>query len=1005
MGIKGIYKEIGPGERIALSKLAVEHFEKHGRSMRIAIDASIWHFQTQSGKGGSNPALRTLYYRLLRLLSLSIRPLFVFDGPNKPPFKRNAKTGTQAAALPNFITKQLLQLFGFPYHTAPGEAEAECALLQREEIVDAVLSEDVDTMMFGCTVHLRNWSSENVRGNKSPTHVNMYRAETTKQGKSGLDSDGMILIALMSGGDYIPAGIPGCGIKTACEAAKAGFGRDLCKLAKNDAVGFNQWRERLEYELRVNESGFFRARHRTLAAAIPEKFPDKTVLRYYTNPAVSKPDQVIRLRNEIQWDGIVDVPGLRRFVAEAFEWINVSGARKFVRGLAPAMLVDRLCRRYNMNHAHGDWKAQETQEAGIVTTICSRRNHFITDAVPELRIAYTPAEIVHLDWETETPDNDFGNVGDSENEVQEVDDERSRSQSPIKRGASTYDPTAPEKLWVLESYVKFGVPLMVENWEEAMRDPKQIVTRKARERVALSKKRNPPGAMKPGAMDVFVKTMKPGIDRRKPAKELDLPLGVLVPSLAADSIPASAKSPRKGVSKKAQALERPIPLTPKKPSLARVSRSSPRRSSSSFDNHVNPWTLSKRPPETLNTKLPRGTRFSALGIYGSSAPSTPSSSNKPGASDMDNSIQLLTPTSSGSRERHIDDPIQQEVSTLTPSKRVNRKLDFTAEAIPATHSLPGTPESLPSPSMLVSAYQPNLAEGDQHNGAMQQPPGKPAIQKIKRTRELLALRESLEGTWRDVKPWEIERGYVKRVYNSVELDYGNPTGKPNQYILFPLCDVPPLISGALHRIKSETQDEEEMANQPDPKYPTFTALYAHILTLPAPLLPPGKSTSASLTFSISALSLHPTLEVALHILNNDLPSAHFLVRHMQSPPAYEGMFLHGILHRIEGDYDNARAWYDNVCESDIFKSTWPEGKQAALNFIAKIEGLKKNGEGDKEGLEKQSIEEIKKVMEFCKNKFGDQRMEDASAAWVKPDERNRKMAEDMVSGGEGFRDF
>lgn len=80
-----IYGELGPGERIALSKLAVEHFERTGRPLRIAVDISIWQFQIQSGKGGSNPALRTLYYRLLRLLALNIQPLFVFDGPHKPP--------------------------------------------------------------------------------------------------------------------------------------------------------------------------------------------------------------------------------------------------------------------------------------------------------------------------------------------------------------------------------------------------------------------------------------------------------------------------------------------------------------------------------------------------------------------------------------------------------------------------------------------------------------------------------------------------------------------------------------------------------------------------------------------------------------------------------------------------------------------------------------------------------------------------------------------------------
>jgi hypothetical protein len=48
-----IYKEIGPGKRVALSKLAVEKFEETGRPLRIAIDTSIWLFQIQASKGSN----------------------------------------------------------------------------------------------------------------------------------------------------------------------------------------------------------------------------------------------------------------------------------------------------------------------------------------------------------------------------------------------------------------------------------------------------------------------------------------------------------------------------------------------------------------------------------------------------------------------------------------------------------------------------------------------------------------------------------------------------------------------------------------------------------------------------------------------------------------------------------------------------------------------------------------------------------------------------------------
>lgn len=735
--------------------------------MRIAIDASIWHFQSQSGQGGSNPALRTLYYRLIRLLSLSIRPLFVFDGANKPPFKRNVKTGNLGAQLPNFITKQLLDLFGFPYHTAPGEAEAECALLQKEGMVDAVLSEDVDTMMFGCSIHLRNWSSENVRGSKSPTHVNIYRAEATKQGKSGLDSDGMILVALMSGGDYIPAGVPGCGIKIACEAAKAGFGRDLCRLQRKDTVGFNQWRERLQYELHVNESGYFRTRHRALA--IPDSFPDRKVLGYYTNPCVSNTQQLSRLRTIIKWDGNIETTALRQFVAEAFEWQNLSGAKKFIRTLAPALLVDQLCRRYNADHAD-DIKARESEEASLAIAVCGRRSHWITDAVPELRIAYTPIGVVDLDLSSEEPDVEPPTLSESETEMQ-ADNVESRSRSPTKRAASTYDPTQPEKIWVLESYAKFGIPLMVENWEEAMRDLKKFATRKARERATVSKKSKKPELMKPGSMHAFVKTMKPGIDRSEPVKRPELPAEPAPFSVAADLEPNS-----RGTTKECQGRETPqvtqrsAPPTPRKLVSGKISKHSPRKKPTSVDNTLNPWTLAKRPSDTLNTKLRPGTRFSALGIYGPpmdvKIPQPEGQLRDDGLEDLP---RLPTPSSTGSqRRRSGSHPGQTQYSEELTSPRVNRKLDFATESPPVPESRPPTPDSLPPQSILMLPRKEQRLTKETQDGAslLQRDSSNPDV---KRAKGLLALRESLDGAWRAIEPWERDRAYIKTVYERVEV--------------------------------------------------------------------------------------------------------------------------------------------------------------------------------------------------------------------------------------------
>ena len=833
-----------------MSKLAVEHIETSGRPLRIAIDISIWQFQIQSGEGGKNPALRTLYYRLLRLLALSIQPLFVFDGSQKPPFKRGSKTTSNAACLPNFLTKELLKCFGFPYHTAPGEAEAECALLQKEGVVDAVLSEDVDTLMFGCTLSLRNWTAEAVRGNKSPTHVNVYHAATTKA-RTHLDSEGMILVALMSGGDYIPAGIPGCGIKTACEAAKAGFGHDLCKLSRKDANGLQQWRERLGRELRTNDSKFFRQRHKALK--IPESFPNMTVLSYYTNPVVSSADKVSKLRDEIKWDSEVNIPRLRIFVSEAFDWQYLSGAKKFIRGLAPALLVHRLIQRSTAGIYNDDnLEMKELNEKGLVKAVSSRRVHWNTDGTPELRIAYIPADIVGLDLGTEEEGDFQGYINDVSGDEQLVSggENPGRSQSPTqKRGPSTYEPTAIEKIWVLETYVKLGVPLLVETWEEEMRNPKKFATRKAREQKLLSK-----SGPKSGAMDRFVRINKPGLGQviahgKAAVTEVDEPHPPVLPGLVtatASQCPftTALSENRKAMDQKVKNKREKNTLRKKKALVSKVTSPlkenrtcSPRQlpSSSPVDININPWTLSKRPSDTFGFKP--SARYSALGIYPSEDSENIHQSPETKVTGEEIQRSYASPSASPARKRHtrpttpISDgeekqslPQYQEptidVSTptgrdrnnpsprkkrsplqlanssymsgqlLTPKtlrtdrcgnkvvsvgggpltlQRVNRKLDFKPPKAPP---VPGSPSSdtssLPSPSVLLSPVAPKKVK-DSGVRLLSPPTVRTCANKTKPTKTLVALRESLEGAWKHLEPWEADPSFVKGMYSSVEV--------------------------------------------------------------------------------------------------------------------------------------------------------------------------------------------------------------------------------------------
>lgn len=411
-----------------------------------------------------NPALRTFYYRLLRLIALSIHPVFVFDGPNKPPFKRNKKTGgpgASVASIPEFLAKQLLKQFGFPIHLAPGEAEAECALLQREGIVDIVLSEDVDTLMFGSGKTIRNWSPEQKSG-KTPTHVNMYDAVETKNGPSGLDREGMILVALMSGGDYVPEGIPGCGPKTACEAARAGFGRDLCKIAKGDTAGIERWRERLRHEIKTNESKLFKRKCPSMV--IPDDFPRSDILGYYTHPAISNQTGLEKLKRSMKWDQDFDFPGLREFTHDAFDWVGLEGAKHFVRSLSPSLLVRQLRMRGEHEGSRlSDIQAIQEDEALLVKGIHGKRQHPTTDNTTELRVSFIPIELVKIDLSIEDA-NEVSELA-AESEVSDDDDQ------PKKRGPTKFDPEKPARAWVMETFVKVGIPLKAQDWEGAQRKP------------------------------------------------------------------------------------------------------------------------------------------------------------------------------------------------------------------------------------------------------------------------------------------------------------------------------------------------------------------------------------------------------------------------------------------------------------------------------------------------------------------------------------------------------
>ncbi|KAI0056173.1 PIN domain-like protein, partial [Artomyces pyxidatus] len=305
MGISGLWNILHPaGQSRSFDHLAVaDGFESNQsgkRAYRIGVDASLWFAHASFGKGGTNPELRLLFYRLQDLAQLPILPLFVFDGRERPKVKRGSKMGKAGSHPLTPGLKKLLDVFGMEWRTAIGEAEAELAHLNRRGIIDAVLTDDVDAFVFGALTIIRNRSLSlagnqsnpalDSSGKKCKNRTMIYTADAVKNHPSiQLTRGGLILIALLSGGDY-HEGVPRFGLGTAHALARCGFGDELLSIfEQRDRQDIRpilcKWRDSVNQELHNNTTGFNSRKYPSLS--LPSDFPPMDILACYVSPITS----------------------------------------------------------------------------------------------------------------------------------------------------------------------------------------------------------------------------------------------------------------------------------------------------------------------------------------------------------------------------------------------------------------------------------------------------------------------------------------------------------------------------------------------------------------------------------------------------------------------------------------------------------------------------------------------------------------------------------------------
>ncbi|MED6270919.1 hypothetical protein CHARACLAT_015071 [Characodon lateralis] len=139
----------------------------------IALDTSVVLNQFRAATPSLSP-LTGVFFRTLTFLEHDIKPVFVFDG--KPPVEKTPvlerraqaagwsppkRTGMASSQTNDAI--ELLKHIGVPVIQAPGDAEALCAKLVRVGVVDAVASEDMDTLPFGANVLIRQLNAKRDR--------------------------------------------------------------------------------------------------------------------------------------------------------------------------------------------------------------------------------------------------------------------------------------------------------------------------------------------------------------------------------------------------------------------------------------------------------------------------------------------------------------------------------------------------------------------------------------------------------------------------------------------------------------------------------------------------------------------------------------------------------------------------------------------------------------------------------------------------------------------------
>ncbi len=210
--------------------------------------------------------LNGLLFRSANLIEKNITPIYIFDG--KPPkFKRKtlderslvrehakgewtkavaagdeesarkyAMASTKVNTYVINTAKDLLTALGICWIQAPGEGEAQASFMTQKGDVNFAVSQDYDSLLFGCETLVRNITISGKRKIHSRVITVVPERIYLNQVLQTLDitQEQLVEVALLVGTDY-NSGVDGIGPKKAIKVVKEGNFEDRIAEAENAA--------------------------------------------------------------------------------------------------------------------------------------------------------------------------------------------------------------------------------------------------------------------------------------------------------------------------------------------------------------------------------------------------------------------------------------------------------------------------------------------------------------------------------------------------------------------------------------------------------------------------------------------------------------------------------------------------------------------------------------------------------------------------------------------------